>query len=110
MTDISHALVALADPTRRAIFERIAEGECSVADLARALPVSQPAVSQHLKVLKAAGLASHRAEGARHLYRVDPMGLGPLRAWLDRFWEDQLDAFKAAAEASAPKKRKPRHG
>lgn len=95
----SAVLAALADPTRRAIFERLAERPASVAELTRALPVSQPAVSQHLARLREAGLVRDRAEGARRIYRIDPAGLGPLRAWLDRFWGDQLAAFKAAADA-----------
>jgi len=98
MTNESLALAALADPTRRAIWERLAAGESAVADLARALPVSQPAVSQHLKVLREAGLVAVEARGARNVYRIDPAGLGPLRAWLDRFWDDQLAAFREAAE------------
>lgn len=89
---------ALADPTRRAIFERLAAREQSVAELTRALPVSQPAISQHLKVLKEARLVRDAASGARRIYSIDPDGLGPLRQWLDRFWGDQLAAFKVAAE------------
>ncbi|MBP2238283.1 DNA-binding transcriptional ArsR family regulator [Sinorhizobium kostiense] len=89
---------ALADPTRRAIFERLAAREQSVAELARALPVSQPAISQHLKVLKEARLVRDAASGARRIYSIDPDGLWPLRQWLDRFWGDQLASFKVAAE------------
>jgi len=89
---------ALADPTRRAIFERLSAREQSVAEIARALPVSQPAISQHLKVLKEARLVRDAASGARRIYSADPDGLGPLRQWLDRFWGDQLSAFKVAAE------------
>ena len=92
------AFAALADPTRRAVFERLARGERAVGELARGLPVSRPAVSQHLKALKDAGLVTDRAEGARRVYRIDPEGLGQLRAWLDRFWDEALDAFKAEAE------------
>lgn len=91
-------LLALADDTRRKIFEAVAERPCSVADLARGLPVSQPAVSQHLKVLKDAGLVRHAVEGRRHIYSIDPQGLGPLRAWLDRFWDTQLAAYTRAVE------------
>lgn len=95
----AHAvLAALGDPTRRAIFEKLAEGPAAVGDLARQMPVSRPAVSQHLKVLKDAGLVQDRAEGARRVYHIDPAGLGPVRAWLDRFWDRQLAAFKAEAE------------
>jgi DNA-binding transcriptional ArsR family regulator len=92
------AFAALADPTRRAVFERLADGPRGVGELARGLPVSRPAVSQHLKVLKTAGLVSDRAEGARRVYQIDPAGLGAMRAWLDRFWDVALDAFKAEVE------------
>lgn len=98
MTNIS-ALTALADPTRRRVFERLAEGPASVAEITRSLPVSQPAVSQHLKVLREAGLVTGTPKGASTIYRIDPAGLGPLRAWIDRFWDAQLDAFARAAKA-----------
>lgn len=98
MTNTASLLTLLADPTRRALFERLAQGEASVGSLAEALPVSQPAVSQHLARLREAGLVSVRAEGTRRLYRIDPAGLGPLRAWLDRFWDAQLDAYRQAVE------------
>jgi DNA-binding transcriptional ArsR family regulator len=91
---------ALGDPTRRAIFERLAEGPMAVGELAGELPVSRPAVSQHLKVLKDAGLVGERAEGARHVYRVDPDGVGALRNYFDRFWDHALANFKAEAERS----------
>jgi DNA-binding transcriptional ArsR family regulator len=91
-------LTALADSTRRAIFERLAEGPAAVGELARELPVSRPAVSQHLKVLKDAGLVLDRAEGSRRIYQLDPAGVGALRAYLDRFWNRSLAAFKATAE------------
>lgn len=94
----SFALDALGDPTRRAVFERLAGGPMAVVDLARTLPVSRPAVSQHLKVLKAAGLVKDRAAGTRRLYEVDAKGLEALREYFDRFWTDALDAFKRAAE------------
>jgi len=93
------ALTALADPTRRSIFERLAAGPRPVVELARGLPVSRPAVSQHLRVLKGAGLVVDRQAGARRLYQLNPDGLGALRAYLDRFWDQALAAFKAAAEA-----------
>lgn len=89
---------ALADPTRRAIFERLAAGPRPVGELARGLPVSRPAVSQHLKVLKDAGLVVDRHEGNRSIYQVNPDGLGALRAYLDQFWKQALAAFKVAAE------------
>jgi len=93
-----HALSALADPTRRKVFEKLAKRPQSVGELARALPVSRPAVSQHLAVLKAAGLVKDHAQGARRVYQIDPAGLGPLRAWLDQFWDRTLQSFKAEAE------------
>jgi DNA-binding transcriptional ArsR family regulator len=92
------AFAALADPTRREVFERLRGGPRSVGDLAEGLPVSRPAVSQHLKVLKAAGLVSDRPAGARRVYQIDPQGLGQLRAWLDQFWDAALAAFAAEAE------------
>ncbi len=92
------ALEALADPTRRHVFERLRAGPSPVGQLARGLPVSRPAVSQHLKVLKEAGLVSEEKDGTRRIYRIDPHGLARLRAWLDQFWENALDAFKAEAE------------
>jgi DNA-binding transcriptional ArsR family regulator len=95
------AIAALADPTRRTIFERLRRGPQPVAALARGLPVTRPAVSQHLKVLKEAGLVSDRAEGARRIYRIDPAGLGAIRAWLDQFWDASLAAFQAEAERQA---------
>lgn len=90
---------ALADPTRRAIFERLADGPKAVGQLAEGLPVSRPAVSQHLKVLREAGLVVDRAVGTRRVYQLNPAGLGALRAWLDRFWDQALAAFAAAAES-----------
>lgn len=92
------AFAALADPTRREVFERLAAGPRSVGDLAQDLPVSRPAVSQHLKVLKDAGLAIDEADGNRRLYRLNPAGIGALRAYFDGFWNQALTAFKAAAE------------
>jgi DNA-binding transcriptional ArsR family regulator len=92
---------ALADPTRRTIFERIAASPQAVGELADHLPVSRPAVSQHLKVLKDARLVVDRREGNRRIYRLNPDGVGALRAYLDRFWNQALAAFKAAAEQRA---------
>jgi DNA-binding transcriptional ArsR family regulator len=94
----STAFAALSDPTRRLVLERLAAGPQAVGELARGLPVSRPAVSQHLKVLKDAGLVSDRAEGARRIYAIDPQGLGAMRAWLDQFWDAALAAFKDEAE------------
>lgn len=91
--------MALADPTRRQIFERIAVAPSAVGELAAELPISRPAVSQHLKVLKGAGLVTDRAEGNRRIYQVDPRGLEALRSYLDGFWNRSLAAFKSAVEA-----------
>ncbi len=99
MANVINALTALADPTRREVFEGLRKGPHSVGELAARLPVSRPAVSQHLKVLKEAGLVTDRAEGTRRVYQIDPNGLGPLRQWLDQFWDDALKAFAAAADA-----------
>jgi DNA-binding transcriptional ArsR family regulator len=98
----ANALAALADPTRRRVFERLRAGSKPVGQIARGLPVSRPAVSQHLKVLKEAGLVTDRAEGAMRVYQIDPKGLGQLRRWLDQFWDEALAVFKAEAEATAP--------
>src|ERR1700748_3006251 len=98
MTNADRTLAAIADPTRRQVFERLAAGPRSVGELAEGLPVSRPAVSPHLRVLKDAGRVAARAEGTRRVYEIDPHGLGALRAWLDQFWGDALAAFKAEAE------------
>jgi DNA-binding transcriptional ArsR family regulator len=95
---MTNGMDALGDPTRRAIFERLAKGPTAVGEIARELPVSRPAVSQHLKVLKAAGLVTDRAEGTRRLYQLDPHGIGELRAYFDAFWMQALTAFKQAVE------------
>jgi DNA-binding transcriptional ArsR family regulator len=92
------ALAALADPTRRLVFERLRDGGKPVGVIAEGLPISRPAVSQHLKVLREAGLVEDRAEGARRIYYIDPRGLGELRAWLDQFWDQALTAFAAEVE------------
>jgi DNA-binding transcriptional ArsR family regulator len=92
------AFAALADPTRRAVFESLRQGPRSVGELAKNLPVTRPAVSQHLKFLKDAGLVIDRAEGRQRVYRIDPKGLGQLRAWLDKFWDVALEAYKAEVE------------
>jgi DNA-binding transcriptional ArsR family regulator len=91
-------LTALGDPTRRAIFEQLAERPRAVGELARELPVSRPAVSQHLKVLKDAGLVIDRSAGTRRIYQLDPDGVGALRAYLDQFWNRSLAAYKAVVE------------
>ena len=98
MTNHLPGLAALADPTRRSIFERLADRPRAVGELADGLPVSRPAVSQHLKVLKGAGLVVDREDGNRRIYQVDPDGVAALRAYLDQFWNRSLAAFKAAAE------------
>jgi DNA-binding transcriptional ArsR family regulator len=94
------ALAALADPTRREVFERLRSGPQPVGAVARGMPVSRPAVSQHLKVLKEAGLVSDRPEGTRRVYYIDPHGLGALRGWLDQFWDQALSAFQVEAESA----------
>jgi DNA-binding transcriptional ArsR family regulator len=91
---------ALADPTRRSIFELVAARPRAVAEIARELPVSRPAVSQHLKLLKGARLVVDHAEGTRRIYRVDPAGLRELRTQLDRFWNEALVSFKQLVEES----------
>ena len=93
-------LSALGDPTRREIFERLAERPSAVVELADGLPVSRPAVSQHLKVLKDAGLVTDRRAGTRRIYRVDPDGVAALRAELDRFWGRALATYKQVVEES----------
>jgi DNA-binding transcriptional ArsR family regulator len=98
MTNQANGLTVLGDPTRRDIFERLAERPRAVGELARELPVSRPAVSQHLKVLKDAGLVVDRPAGARRIYQLDPDGVGALRAYLDRFWTSALAAYKTAVE------------
>jgi DNA-binding transcriptional ArsR family regulator len=92
------AFAALAEPMRQAIVERLAERPMAVGELAAGLPVSRPAVSQHLKVLKEARLVRDQAEGTRRIYAIDPAGLGPLRAWLDKFWDQALARYAEAAE------------
>ena len=98
MANQTGGLTALGDPTRRAIFERLADRPRAVGELARGLPVSRPAVSQHLKVLKDAGLVVDRRAGKQRIYQLDPDGVGALRAYLDEFWSRALVAYKAAVE------------
>jgi DNA-binding transcriptional ArsR family regulator len=98
MANGAEGFTALGDPTRREIFERLADRPHAVGELARELPVSRPAVSQHLRVLKEAGLVTDRPAGNRRVYQLDPDGVGALRAYLDRFWNRALTAFKAAVE------------
>jgi DNA-binding transcriptional ArsR family regulator len=98
------ALAALADPTRRRILERLKSGPKPVGAVARGMPVSRPAVSQHLRVLKEAGLVADRPEGTRRVYFIDPHGLGALRKWLDQFWDEALAAFQAEVEKASDQK------
>ena len=97
MTNPAVALTALADPTRRAIFERLARSPSAVGDLAREFPVSRPAVSQHLKVLKSAGLVTDQAAGTRRVYSVDAAGVAAVREYFEQFWQQSLASFRTAA-------------
>lgn len=97
MADYSTVLTALADPTRRAVFERVARRPCAVGEIASDLPVSRPAVSQHLKVLKAARLVHDRPQGTRRIYAVDRDGLAAVREYFEQFWQTSLAAFRDAA-------------
>jgi len=103
-------LDALGDATRRAILARLASGPSPVGELARAFPVSRPAISQHLKVLKDAHLVVDRPQGNRRFYELDPAGFRSLRDYLDQFWTIALDAFKKKAEESSPPQRGRKHG
>jgi len=93
MANADIQLAALSDPTRRQVFQRLQSGGLPVGEIARGLPVTRPAVSQHLKMLKAAGLVVDRAEGTRRVYHIDPKGLSAIRAWLDQFWGVALQAY-----------------
>lgn len=95
--DVGSQLAALADPTRRSIYELIRAAPSSVRELTDHLPISQPAVSQHLKVLSAAGLVTAIPDGARRIYRIDPEGVAQLRDWIDALWDDALDSYAEAA-------------
>ncbi|MGH8256025.1 MAG: ArsR/SmtB family transcription factor [Steroidobacteraceae bacterium] len=106
MIKVDRALDALGDPTRRLVFDRLRGRRRSVREIAEGMDVSRPAVSQHLKVLKAARLVTAHAQGTRRFYEIDTRGLGALRAWLDGFWREALAAFKEAAEQEATKERK----
>jgi DNA-binding transcriptional ArsR family regulator len=98
MNNALEGFAALSDPTRRQIFDRLSRKALSVGELAEGLPVSRPAVSQHLKVLKDAGLVVVRTEGTRNIYRVDPRGVAAMRDYLDRFWQRALASFKEEVE------------
>ena len=108
--DAQSQFAALADAIRRAIFEALAERECSVGELAAQFPISRPAVSQHLRGLEGAALGTPRAEGARNVYRVDPRGLVALRACVDAMWDRALHDFKRVAEATHGNQRKRKEG
>ena len=108
MFSADRALDALGDPTRRSVFKRLRQGSRSVREIASGMKVTRPAVSQHLRVLKDAGLVIVRPDGTRRLYEVDPAAIRALRNWLDDFWDETLKAFKRAAEQEAAKRRKPR--
>jgi DNA-binding transcriptional ArsR family regulator len=97
MTNHVAVLTALADPTRRAIFERLARSPSAVGEIARELPVSRPAVSQHLKILKSAGLVTDQAAGTRRVYSVDSAGVAAIREYFEQFWQQSLASFQAAA-------------
>ena len=101
-------MTALGDPTRRAVFERVAARPASVGELAQGLPVSRPAVSQHLKVLEAAGLVRKTAAGTRRIYRLDPRGIGAMRDWLDAHWSAALAAFRDFADEIGDEEREER--
>ena len=98
MANLSTAIAAISDPTRRRVFEGLADGPRSVADIAGDLPVSRPAVSQHLRVLKDAGLVFDTKQGTRRLYQIDPEGIDNIRKYFDQFWNRALAAFKEAAD------------
>jgi DNA-binding transcriptional ArsR family regulator len=108
MLNIDRALDALGDPTRRGVFNRLRQGNLAVGEIAHGMSVSRSAVSQHLKVLKDAGLVSVRVEGTRRFYGVDAAGIEGLRRWFDGFLDEALGAFKAAAEQQAAKARRRR--
>src|SRR3954453_7012897 len=105
MANAERVFAALTDPTRRTVFEQLRSGGKPVGEIARGLPVSRPAVSQHLKVLKDAGLVADRSEGTRRIYYIDPKGLGAMRAWLDQFWDAALTAFAAEVERNEKEKK-----
>lgn len=98
MANTSRAFVALGDPTRQLILKRLAKRPLPVGKIAAGLSVSRPAVSQHLKILRTAGLVSQAKDGTRRVYRIDPRGIGAMRTYLDRFWDRALAALKVAAE------------
>jgi DNA-binding transcriptional ArsR family regulator len=106
MANANQVFAALTDPTRRAVFEKLRHGPRPVGEIAHGLPVTRPAVSQHLKVLKEAGLVDDRSEGTRRIYHIDPKGLGTMRAWLDQFWDLALSAFADEVERASKEEKK----
>lgn len=109
MAYVTEKLAALADPTRLAVFERLAKSPAAVHEIANEFPVSRPAISQHLRVLKDARLVLDEAVGNRRIYRVDPNGIEEIRSYFDRFWGDALSSFKAFIETNPSKNPKDRH-
>jgi DNA-binding transcriptional ArsR family regulator len=107
MANYPASLIALADPTRLAVFERLAKGPAAVHQIAEGLPVSRPAVSQHLRVLKEANLVFDRQIGNRRIYQLDPAGIQNIRAYFDQFWGDALGSFKSFVENTEPQKLNP---
>ncbi len=107
MANYPRSLIALADPTRLAVFERLGKGPAAVHEIAKGLPVSRPAVSQHLRVLKDANLVFDRRIGNQRIYQLDPVGIESIRAYFDRFWGDALESFKAFVEQTKPEKPSP---
>lgn len=106
MINAERALDALGDRTRRRIFARLRNRTCAAGELANGMGVTRAAVSQHLQVLRAAGLVVVKADGTKRLYRVDSRGVEAVRQWFDGFWDETLDAFKEAAERAARKTRR----
>src|SRR5258708_31269085 len=109
MAYVIEQLAALADPTRLAVFERLAKRPAAVQEIADHFPVSRPAISQHLRVLKDAGLVLDEAAGNRRVYRVNPSGIEKIRSYFERFWDDALPSFKTFIETNQRTDRKPRH-
>jgi DNA-binding transcriptional ArsR family regulator len=109
MTYLLAQFAALADPTRLAVFELLAKKPSAVHDIAQHFPVSRPAISQHLRVLKDARLVLDEPVGTQRIYRLNPIGIQEIRAYFDRFWDDALESFKAFIEIDQPKKNKSRH-
>jgi DNA-binding transcriptional ArsR family regulator len=99
------ALGALGDPTRRTIFESLAKKPMPVGELASTLPISRPAVSQHLRVLREAGLVTETTEGTRHIYRIDPRGVGAIREWLDSHWGEALESFRTFVNSEGDRRK-----